>query len=135
MALDRRTGGTMQQVEEERPGGTLAALGLRLSEWFERWFPDAFTLALIAVAVVFAACLAAKASVVQAAQWFGAGFWDLTNFTLQVAMIIVTGYAVATAPPVFALISRLARVPRTPRGAMGFVALFSTLSSMLSWSF
>jgi short-chain fatty acids transporter len=135
MALDRRTGGMMQQVEDARPGGSLAALGLRLSEWFERWFPDAFTLALIAVAVVFAASLAAGATIVQAAQWFGAGFWDLTNFTLQVAMIIVTGYAVATAPPVFRVISRLAAVPKTPRGAMGFVALFSTLSSMISWSF
>jgi short-chain fatty acids transporter len=125
----------MTQVGEARPSGTLAALGLRLSEWFERWFPDAFTLALIAVTVVFAASLAAGATIVQSAQWFGAGFWDLTNFTLQVAMIIVTGYAVATAPPVFRTISRLAAVPKTPRGAMAFVALFSTLSSMLSWSF
>jgi short-chain fatty acids transporter len=122
-------------VEDAKSAGSLAALGLRMSEWFERWFPDAFTLALIAVAVVFAASLAAGASVVQAAQWFGAGFWDLTNFTLQVAMIIVTGYAVATAPPVFAIIRRLASVPSTPRGAMAFVALFSTLSSLLSWSF
>src|SRR4051794_10228274 len=135
MTVDRRTGGMMQQVEAARPSRSLAALGLRLSEWFERWFPDAFTLALIAVAVVFAASLAAGASLVQAAQWFGAGFWDLTNFTLQVAMIIVTGYAVATAPPVFAVIRRLAGVPQQPRTAMAFVALFSMLSSLLSWSF
>jgi len=125
----------MTQVDETPASASLARLGLRLSDWFERWFPDAFALALIAVVVVFLASVAAGASVFEAAQWFGAGFWDLTAFTLQVAMIIVTGYAVATSPPVFAIISRLADVPRQPRTAMAFVALFSMLSSLLSWSF
>jgi short subunit fatty acids transporter len=36
----------------------LAALGLTLSDWFERWFPDAFALAMAAVVIVFLACLA-----------------------------------------------------------------------------
>jgi short-chain fatty acids transporter len=85
--------------------------------------------------VVFAASMAAGASPLQAAQWFGAGFWDLMAFTLQVAMIIVTGYAVATSPPVFAIIRQLAGVPARPRTAMAFVALFSMLSSLVSWSF
>src|SRR3954454_3316370 len=125
----------MTQVDDTPASASLARLGLRLSDWFERWFPDAFALALIAVVIVFAASVAAGASVFEAAQWFGSGFWDLMAFTLQVAMIIVTGYAVATAPPVFAIISRLAAVPQRPRGAMAFVALFSMLSSLLSWSF
>ena len=37
----------------------LARLGLRLSDWFENWFPDAFALALAAVAIVFVASLLA----------------------------------------------------------------------------
>jgi len=48
------------------------ATGLRLADWFERWFPDAFALAL--VAVVFAASVAAGASVREGAQWFGSDF-------------------------------------------------------------
>src|SRR5690606_37133532 len=51
------------------------------------------------------------------------------------AKIIVTGYAVAISPPVFAIITRLAAVPARPRSAMAFVALFSMLTSLLSWSF
>jgi len=113
----------------------LATAGLRLSDWFERWFPDAFALALIAVAVVFFASVAVGSSPIQAATWFGAGFWDLVNFTMQMTMIIVTGYSVATAPPVYRLICRLAEVPKTPRGAVAFIALFSMLSSLISWSF
>src|SRR5262245_66502547 len=82
-------------------GSSLASVGLRLSDWFERWFPDAFALALLAVAIVFAATLATGANIAQAAQWFGAGFWDLVAFTMQMAMIVMTGYAVARAPPAY----------------------------------
>jgi short-chain fatty acids transporter len=113
----------------------LAGIGLRLSDWFERWFPDAFALSLVAVAIVFAACIAIGSSVVQTAQWFGSGFWDLVTFTMQMTMIIITGYAVATAPPIFAVIRRMAGIPRTGKGAAAFVGLFSMLTSLISWSF
>ncbi len=113
----------------------LSTAGLRLSAWFEKWFPDAFALALIAVAVVFLACVSIGSSPVQAATWFGAGFWDLVNFTMQMTMIIVTGYSVATAPPVYRLICRLSEIPKNGRSAVAFVALFSMASSLISWSF
>ena len=77
-----------------------AAVGLRLSDWFERWFPDAFALALVAVGS--SSPRARRKRIDDAdAQWFGAGFWDLVAFTMQMTLIIVTGYAVATAPPVY----------------------------------
>jgi short-chain fatty acids transporter len=113
----------------------LARIGLRLSDWFEKWFPDAFVLALAAVAVVFVACLLAGSSVLQTSQRFGAGFWDLVAFTIQMSMIVITGYAVATSPPVYGVIHRLAAIPRTGRGAAAYVALFSMLASLVSWSF
>lgn len=125
----------MPHVGEKLTGTSLAAIGLRLSDWFERWFPDAFALALAAVGLVFAASALVSGSPLQTAQWFGAGFWDLVTFTMQMALIIVTGYAVATAPPVHAVIRRMAAVPRDGRSAAAFVALFSMLSSLLSWSF
>jgi short-chain fatty acids transporter len=121
--------------QEKTAGSWLAATGLRLSEWFERWFPDAFSLACIAVVVVFGATLLVGSSPLQAALWFGGGFWDLVAFTMQMALIILTGYAVATSAPVFAIINRLAGIPKTGRSAAAFVGLFSMLSSLLSWSF
>jgi short-chain fatty acids transporter len=113
----------------------LASIGLKLSDWFERWFPDAFALALIAVAIVFGASLLAGSSVLDTAQRFGAGFWDLVAFTMQMSMIVVTGYAVASSPPVYAVIRRLAMLPTTGRGAAAYVGLFSMLASLVSWSF
>lgn len=116
-------------------GSWLATAGLRLSAWFETWFPDAFALALIAVLIVFLAAVSVGSSPIQAATWFGAGFWDLVTFTMQMTLIIITGYSVATARPVYRLICRLAAIPKNGRAAVAFVALFSMGSSLISWSF
>src|SRR5687768_11467595 len=125
----------MAKVDSLPAESGLARVGLRLSDWFERWFPDAFALALTAVAIVFVATLATGATPAQSAQWFGSGFWDLVAFTMQMSMIILTGYAVATSAPVYAVIRRMAGVPKTGRGAAAYVGLFSMLASLVSWSF
>ena len=120
-------------TQEKPVSSTLASIGLRLSDWFERWFPDAFALALAAVAVVFAAALATGSSFVQTAQWFGAGFWDLVTFTMQMSMIVVTGYAVATSPPIYAVIRKLAAFPtqREERGCLCRPVLDAGLAGVL----
>jgi short-chain fatty acids transporter len=120
---------------EVRSSSWLPRLGLGLSAWFERWFPDAFALALVATTLVFLGSVAAGNSPAESARWFGAGFWDLVTFTMQMTLIIVSGNVVATAPPVYAVIRRMAGLPRSGRGAVAFVALFSMLSSLISWSF
>ena len=125
----------MKVEERTAASSRLASWGLRLSDWFERWFPDAFALAILAVIVVYIACVGIGNSPIQTAQWFGAGFWDLVAFTMQMTMIIVSGYALATAPPVYAVIRRMGSIPKTARGAAAFVALFSMLTSLVSWSF
>jgi len=133
--ISEKPGSNPTSPDERSAGSWLPAMGLRLTEWFERWFPDAFALALAGVGIVFAACVAIGSPVIQTAQWFGAGFWDLVPFTMQMTMIIVTGYAVATAPPVYFIIRRMAHVPKNGKSAAAFVALFSMLSSLISWSF
>jgi short-chain fatty acids transporter len=59
----------------------------------------------------------------------------LITFTLQMAMIIIGGYAVATSGPVARLITRLARIPKSPRTAVAFVAGVAMLASYLNWAF
>ena len=64
---------------------------------------------------------------------FGGGFWGLVPFTMQMAMVIVGGFAVATSPPAARLVRVLASVPRTPRTAVAYVALIGMVTSLLSW--
>ena len=113
----------------------MARLGMALADWCQKWFPDAFVFALAGVLIVFIAGLFSGIGVSNLIQYFGVGFWGLIPFTMQMAMIIIGGYVVATSPPVHALIRALARVPRTPRGAVAFVAFFATMTSLVSWGF
>jgi Short chain fatty acid transporter len=46
-------------------------------------------------------------------------------FTMQMVMIIIGGYVVASTPIVYRAIRALAEIPKTPRGAVAMVALFS----------
>jgi short-chain fatty acids transporter len=110
-------------------------LGSWLSDWCERWFPDAFIFALLAALLVFIAGLSLGSSPVQLVAWFGGEFWKLVPFTMQMVFIVVGGYVVASSPPVYRLIAALARVPRTPRGAVAFVAFVSTFTSLISYGF
>jgi short-chain fatty acids transporter len=117
---------------EER-AGRLESLGVALADWSQRWFPDAFVFALLALIIVFIGGMLAGSRFWDVVDYFGQGFWSLIPFTVQMAMIIVGGYVVAVSPPVSRIIRRLSRIPRTPRGAIAFVALFSMLTSLISW--
>jgi short-chain fatty acids transporter len=111
----------------------LARFAQRSAAWTEKWFPDAYVFALVGVVVVSVAALVNGSSPKVVAGTFGDGFWDLTAFTLQMAMVVLTGYIVASSPPVARIIARIATYPSTPRGAVAFVALTSCLVSMLNW--
>jgi short-chain fatty acids transporter len=72
---------------------------------------------------------------VQIADAWGGGFWDLIPFTLQMALIIITGHVLATSAPMGVLIRRLARLPASPRGAVALVTFFALVSSWVNWGF
>ena len=108
-------------------------LGASLADWAERWFPDAFVFALVAAIIVFIAGLAVGGTPLQLVKLFGGGFWNLITFTMQMVLIVVGGYVVASSPPVYRLISALAKIPQTPRGAVAFVAFISTFTSLISY--
>jgi len=115
--------------------GVMARAALRSAAWAERWFPDAYVFAVLGVVIVAVAAMLAGASPKATAEAFGGGFWSLIPFTMQMAFVVIGGYAVATAPIVARLIDQLARVPRSGRGAIVYVALVSMLASLLSWGF
>jgi len=111
----------------------LARAGSRIADVCERWFPDAFVFALAAIVLVFLGGMFAGVKPAALATEFGNGFWSLVNFTMQMAIVIIGGFVVASSPPVARLTRWLASIPKTARGAVAFVAAFAMLSSLLSW--
>src|ERR1039458_9705562 len=119
-----------QVATAEQP---LVRFGLGLANWSERWFPDPLIFALLGIVVVFVVGLLLRQSPAKLAIQGGKNFWTLVPFTMQMVMIIVGGYVVASTPIVYRAIRALAGIPKTPRGAVALVALFSMLTSLISW--
>lgn len=132
-----------------RDEGPLARMALRFTAFTEKWLLDAFGFVLVGTVLIFLLGLAwgepvfglstteppkAPAGMGLVDAW-GAGFWSLIIFTLQMAMIIIGGYAAATSPPMARLIDKLAGIPTGPRSAVAFVAAVSMLASYLNWAF
>lgn len=105
-----------------------------MTRWAEKWFPDAYIFAVLAVLLVAGGAWWMGAPITQIGVAFGDGFWSLIPFTMQMAMVAISGYVLAVSPPAAALIKRLAKLPRTGRLAVAFVALISILTSLISWA-
>ncbi len=124
---------TQSQRGERSTESGLARFGLSLASWSERWFPDPLVFALLGILFVFIFGLLLKQSPAKLAVQGGKNFWTLVPFTMQMVMIIIGGYVVATTPLVSRLIRWLAKIPKTGRSAIAMIALFSMLTSLISW--
>jgi len=90
--------------------GKLERMAAGVTRWSERWFPDAYIFAAIAVIVVAIGALAIGAPIQRVGIAFGDGFWSLIPFTMQMAVVAISGYVVAVSPPASRVIVWLARL-------------------------
>ena len=98
--------------------------------------PDPFVLAVVLTFVTIALALLLTPSppgkIVDA--WASdLGLWSLLKFAMQMALILVTGHAVASSPPVARLTRRLAQFPTSGAGAAALVAVLATTTGILNW--
>lgn len=114
----------------------IATIGARLDRLFRRITPDPFVLAIVLTVVVMGLGWAhTGGSIVDVLDaWQGPrGFWSLLSFGMQMCLVLVTGHALATSPPVRGLLERLAALPRSGPEAAAMVAAFSVAASLFNW--
>ena len=104
----------MAQNNAEQKENAFERFGLWLAEWSEKWFPDAWVFALIGVVAVFVFGILIGESPTKLAIEGGKSFWILIPFTMQMAMIIIGGYVVASSPGVYRVIRKSPASRRTP---------------------
>jgi short-chain fatty acids transporter len=93
-------------------------MALALTTWTERWVPDAFIFALLATLIVAVACGRHRVIGRRSGGCLGPWLRDLIPFTLQMALVIITGHVLATSRPMGAFIRAVASLPTTPRAAV-----------------
>ena len=110
--------------------------------WVRRWMPDPFVYAAGLTALTFAlALLAGPASpspeslpLLLVDAWFR-GLFRILEFAMQMALVLLAGHALASAPPVRRLLSAIAALPKRPSHAAALLVLVSMAASFLNWGF
>lgn len=110
------------------------SMGRGLSAVSARYMPDPmiFALALSIIVFLFGVALTDSGPMDMIVHWYG-GFWSLLEFAMQMALILMTGFALATAPGLRDAIKWLARVPNSGRAAVLTTAIVSTLFTWFHW--
>ena len=124
----------MSSTSTKEGAGILEKMSQSFTTVAEKWYPDAFIFVTLGVIIVAVANLATGAAPMDVAKGFGNGFWTLIPFTMQMAMIVISGYIVATSRPCARLIDALARVPKTSAGAIAWICFISMVASILQWA-
>ncbi len=102
----------------------------------DRYLPDpyVFVLALTVVAALVA-MVVERESPVAVMRYWGDGFWDLLTFSMQMLLVLVTGYMMASTPPIRKLLARIAGRATSPGGAILLVSVVSLAASWINWGF
>ena len=119
----------------------IATLGKRLSRLAEKWVPDPFVLAVGLTTIVFVMSWMKSGQLDPLPvidQWVtGAGkskgMWSLLAFSMQMCLILITGFALAETRLIKGLIDQVAERPRTTRGAVVVVSLTAMLFALINW--
>jgi len=112
----------------------LQKLASASTRWSTRWVPDAWVIAVILTIVAYLLGLIfTKATAFQLIQNWGSGFWTLLSFGMQMALVIMTGYILATTPFFSKLLNGLAGLPKSNKASIAMMALVSMGLAWINW--
>lgn len=102
----------------------------------QRFLPDPFIFCIILTIFVFLVAMpVTNQGPLEMINHWGNGIWALLAFSMQMALVLVLGSALATAPSVKKAIVRLASIPKTPFQGIISVTAFSIIACWINWGF
>ncbi|WP_278380458.1 short-chain fatty acid transporter [Pseudoalteromonas distincta] len=102
----------------------------------ERYLPDPFIFViLLTIITLVSVSLFTTATNIEVLQAWGGGFWNLLSFAMQMLLVLITGYMLASTPPISKLLEKLATLANTAPKAIILVTLISLLASWINWGF
>ncbi|WP_421854312.1 short-chain fatty acid transporter [Marinomonas sp.] len=112
----------------------------KVSQFFvtllQRYLPDPFIFAIVLTFAVFLLVMPSTGQgPMQVVNAWAGGFWNLLSFSMQMAMVVVTGHAMASAPAFKRKLAMLAGVAKTPGQAIILVTVISAMGCWVNWGF
>lgn len=102
----------------------------------ERYLPDPFLFVIILTLVVFGLGLGLTGSTpVEMVAFWGEGFWALLAFSMQMVLVLVTGFVLASSPIFKKGLGKLASFAKSPGSAIIWVTVVSLAASWINWGF
>lgn len=111
------------------------------SKIMQKYMPNAYIFALILTFIVIICALFTKTpsgdtnSLLDIVNYWGNGFWSLLGFAMQMALIVITGTALASTPIVKKMLNTIATILNTPTKAIIGTAIFSVITCWLHYGF
>lgn len=101
-----------------------------------KFLPDPLIFAILLTILTYflAITLTPKTSVEMITMW-GDGFWNLLKFSMEMALVLVTGHALASSTPVRSAMARVASIARNPGQGVMLVTFVSAVACAINWGF
>lgn len=102
----------------------------------QKYLPDPYLFAVILTFLVFLMGLGiAQNSPMQMIQHWGSGFWSLLAFSMQMALVLVTGHTLASSPPFKKLLGSIAGAMKNPAQAITVTTFVALIAAWINWGF
>lgn len=102
----------------------------------QRYLPEPFIFAILLTFVAFVVAMpVCHQTPLEVLDNWGGGIWSLLAFSMQMALVLVCGAALADAPAIRRALNFLSSIPKSPIQAIALVSLVSSLACWLNWGF
>ncbi|EBA00498.1 putative short-chain fatty acids transporter [Marinobacter sp. ELB17] len=102
----------------------------------DKYLPDPYIFVIILTLVSFGAAMAFEGHGPMAViEMWGDGFWSLLTFSMQMLLVLVTGFMLASTPFVRGILNRFAALASTPGQAIILVTFVALIASWINWGF
>ncbi|MDR1977101.1 MAG: short-chain fatty acid transporter [Synergistaceae bacterium] len=102
----------------------------------QKYLPEPFLFCVILTVLVFALAIPLTGQgVLDMVLHWGNGAWSLLVFSMQMALVLVLGNAMAISPPLQKTLKSLAGIPQTAFSSIVFVTLISLIACWINWGF
>lgn len=101
-----------------------------------KYLPNPLIFAIILTIILFicAIALTPHGPLDMVTMW-GDGIWNLLAFAMQMALIVITGHALASSRPVKRFLVSCASLAKTPAQGVMMVTFFGAIASAINWGF